>query len=66
MADGNKNKKYGRNAAQCKAYEQQGRREINKRRKMERHLRRFPTDEQCANAMRSIESKRINALKRAA
>ena len=67
MADsGNKNKKYGRNKEQCKAYSMLAKQSINKRKRMERHAKRFPDDLQVIQAMRSIESKRIDAMKKAA
>ena len=75
-------KKHGRNRQWCESYRARGTREKNKRAKMERHLRRIEAkqirnkrrdngiivkmDEQAINAIRSIESKRINALKASA
>ena len=57
------NKKYGKNAPWCLAYRMMGTREKNKKLKMERHLRHFPRDEQTKNAMRSIATKQLNALR---
>ncbi len=60
---GSGSRKHGRNATFCLSYHSRARRETNKKLKMERHMRRFPNDGQTVNAMRSIEDKRINALR---
>lgn len=41
---GKKNRKYGRNKTWCEAYRKRGQREINKRKKMIKHNKRFPND----------------------
>ena len=55
MADkGNKNRKYGRNKMSCKVYKDRGVREANKKRKMKRHIKRFPKDEQAIKRAREL------------
>ena len=53
MADqakaGGKNKKHGRNNTYCKVYLLQGRREINKKKKLRRHIKNHPNDLQVLN-----------------
>lgn len=67
MADkANKNRKYGRNIKWCTAYKAQDKRYTNKVRKINRHIKRFPADLQAPNALRSIEQRRINALRKSA
>lgn len=39
-----KNRKFGRNKVFCEAYRRSGRREKNKARRIERHLRIYPGD----------------------
>lgn len=41
---GKKNRKYGNNRAWCEAYRKRGQREINKRKKIAKHKKRFPND----------------------
>lgn len=41
---GKKNRKHGRNKKGCESYRNRGQREINKRRKLKRHLAKFPDD----------------------
>lgn len=54
MAGTSKNqRKYGRNAAYCKAYRLSNRREHNKIRRLNSHLKRFPDDKV---ALLSVES----------
>lgn len=45
-------RKVGRNKSWCQAYRAGCRREINKKRKLRRHLRRFPTD---LNAKKALD-----------
>lgn len=45
---GKKNRKYGRNATQCTQYKNLNRRLINKIKKMKRHIKNFPADQQAA------------------
>lgn len=41
---GKKNRKLGNNKVYCTRYKNEGRQEINKIRRMKRHLRKFPND----------------------
>lgn len=50
----NKNAKYGRNKSWCNAYRASCRREINKRRKVRRHIRRHPNDREAQKALDRI------------
>jgi len=54
---GGGSRKKGRNLIWCKGYHMTGRREINKRRKMERHIKQFPADKQAQKRLRSITDK---------
>lgn len=47
-------KKADRNRAWCKAYRKAGIREINKRKKLERRVKRFPNDRGAAEALASL------------
>ena len=44
-------KKAGRNRAWCEAYRKAGTREINKRKKLERRIKRFPNDKGAERAL---------------
>ena len=46
-----KGKKQGRNTKYCDQYRKEGRRERNKRRKLMRHLKRFPNDRTAQSAL---------------
>ena len=48
---GKKNRKYGNNIAFCTRYRNEGRRDRNKKRKLERHLKKFPNDIQAQRAL---------------
>lgn len=48
---GKKNRKFSRNKISCAAYRAAGRREKNKVRKLENHLRRCPNDGQARAAL---------------
>jgi len=54
---GGGSRKKGRNRKWCEAYRIMGRRESNKRRKMDRHIKAFPNDMQAQNRLRSITAK---------
>jgi hypothetical protein len=55
MAGGKgKSKKQGRNSKWCEAYRLRGQREINKARKLARHLRRFPWDRCALDALQAL------------
>ena len=47
-------RKYGRNAAWCKAYRNQQQRERNKALKLARHIRRFPSDDCAWTALKAL------------
>ncbi len=49
-------RKYDRNRAWCKAYDVSGTRDVNKARRIARHLRRFPWDEQAADRLAAISA----------
>lgn len=44
-------KKAGRNRAWCEAYRKRGQREINKRKKIIKHMKRFPNDRVAERAL---------------
>jgi hypothetical protein len=44
MAEGKKNRKYGKNSKYCKLYRDLGLRERNRLRRMRRHIRKNPND----------------------
>lgn len=50
---GKKGRKIGRNAKYCERYRIEGREIKNKRRRLRRHLKRYPDD---AQAMRALEA----------
>ena len=52
--DGSRGRKIGRNKKWCEAYTRAGRREINKRRRLRRHLRRLPNDAVAMEAFRKV------------
>ena len=54
QSGGKNNRKYGRNSAFCKMYKDRGTREINKKRKMRRHLKRFPEDTQAIERAKGL------------
>ena len=43
---GKKHRKHGRNKVKCSNYRSKGRREANKAKKLKKHLKRHPNDEQ--------------------
>lgn len=47
-------RKYDRNRKWCEAYRNRGQREINKARKLYRHLARFPDDVGAAKALAAL------------
>lgn len=47
----NKNRKYGRSRSRCESYRKRGMRERNKKRKLLRHLRKFPRDKLATKAL---------------
>jgi len=47
-------KKAGRNRAWCEAYRKSGTREKNKRKKIERRIKRFPNDRGAVEALASL------------
>ena len=47
-------KKHGNNKAFCLRYRNEGRREKNKRAKLERHLKRFPEDTQIRHTLKNL------------
>lgn len=47
-------KKYGNNQAFCLRYRNEGRRKINKKRKLESHLRRYPEDSQTRRTLKNL------------
>ena len=47
-------KKGGRNRKSCEAYRKAGTREINKRKKLERRIKRFPNDKGAREALASL------------
>ena len=64
MADGGKNKKGGRNKEWCKSYALRGTVDKNRLRRLARHAARHPLDEQTDAAVRRMESKRIDKLRK--
>ena len=52
---GGGSRKLGNNKKWCEVYRSTGRRESNKLLKMQRHLRHYPADDQCANRLRSLQ-----------
>jgi len=58
---GGGSRKKSRNIEWCKTYRMFGRRELNKRKKIERHIKKFPADMQAQNRLRSINDKARNA-----
>ena len=50
----NKNRKYGRNEKDCKAYEARGQQEKNRKMKMLRHMRNHPDDEKTYQRFKSF------------
>jgi len=60
---GGGSRKLGRNKKWCESYRLRMQSEKNKKSKMERHIKRFPADDQAINAIRSIADKRLNALR---
>lgn len=51
---GKKNRKFGNNIAFCTRYRNEGRRGINKKRKLQRHLKNFPEDAQAQRALKTL------------
>ena len=51
---GKKNRKYGRNRKKCEAYRKAGTREINKRKKLKRRIKRFPNDKGARAALAAL------------
>jgi hypothetical protein len=47
-------RKYGNNQAFCLRYRNEGRRMINKKRKLESHLRRYPEDSQAHRTLKNL------------
>lgn len=48
---GKKNRKWGRNKAFCERYRREGRQELNRIRRIKRHLRKYPNDLQAIMAL---------------
>ena len=48
---GKKNRKWGRNENCCARYRAEGRQEKNRRRRILRHLKRYPNDRQALRAL---------------
>jgi hypothetical protein len=51
---GRKNRKYGRNVKFCQKYALENRRAKNKRKKLNRHIAKFPGDTQAKAALKSL------------
>ena len=51
---GKKNRKHGRNRANCERYRREGRREKNKVRKLRNYVRRNPNDTQARSALKGV------------
>lgn len=51
---GRKNRKYGRNVDFCKKYALEGRRAKNKRKKINRHLKKHEGDTQAREALKAL------------
>lgn len=48
---GKKNRKHGRNKKFCERYFKEGRRESNKGRKLIRHIKKFPNDQEAVRVL---------------
>lgn len=58
---GKKNRKWGRNEAFCARYRKEGRQELNRVRRLERHLKKYPNDKQAYTALyASSEATRLS------
>ena len=55
-------RKTGRNAASCVRYRNEGRRERNKLRRLERHVKNFPWDNQAWNVLAKMKGLRTRKV----
>lgn len=51
-----KSRKHDRNRKWCEAYRNSGTREINKAKKLARHMRRFPWDAKALNCLKGLSA----------
>lgn len=51
---GKKNRKYLRNKPFCERYAKEGRRERNKAKKLKRHMKKYPDDQQAAKCLKGL------------